>query len=426
MAFYRFLTLLLWPVFGLIVLFRCVAGKADSARAGEYYGWASLPRPGGRLVWVHAASVGEAQAALQLIVDLKKRYGRAHVLVTTGTRTSAALMEKRLPEGAFHQYAPLDHPVWVGRFMRHWRPDVALWIESELWPNMLMGVFRCGVPAFLVNARMSARSAVRWRRVPWLIAPLVSGFRAVFAQTAAAAAAYRALGAGDVRMAGNIKYGAAPLGYDAEALGAVEAAFSGRPVWVFASTHVGEEALACRVHVALEARYPDLLTVIVPRHPGRRQEIEAVCVRAGVSFCLRGDERMCPSAGDGVYVVDTLGELGLFYRACPVAVIGRSFSDDGGGGHNPIEAAQLGAAVLTGPCVQYQQEIFDAMVSVGAVEGVADEAALVFMLDALLGDERRLQELCQRGAVFVEGQAQVLSRLEADLFAIIDDLFEGE
>lgn len=451
LGLYRAATALGAPLLRLLLALRARRGKEDPARMAERRGYPSRARPEGGLVWLHAASVGEAQSALILIDTLARKFPGTRLLVTTGTVTSAALMQKRLPEGAFHQFLPLDSPAWVGRFLDHWAPSCALWMESELWPNMLGEIRRRGIPAALVNARLSPRSARRWARAGGAAAEILSAFSVCLAQSEEDAVALRRLGARNVQVMENLKYAAAPLPCDAAALAQLRRAVGVaereqghrpqqgqevalRPLWLYASTHAGEEALACRIHTALKAEIPDLLTIIVPRHPARGPEILEICRSFGLTARRRGaaadvrkgDDRaesganegtpVLPESGDDLYIADTLGELGLFYRLAPVACIGRSFSADGGGGHNPIEAARLGCAVLHGPWVQNLEKIYAEMETQGAAIRLADAEALRTTLRRLLmqgGDLGAVQEAARAFAERKAGAAEgVLTRLE--------------
>lgn len=408
LTIYRSLTRACRPLLERLLQFRMGRGKEDSARLPERMGRASRPRPPGKLVWIHAASVGEAQSALILIDALGRQSAAMNVLVTTGTVTSASLMERRLPPFAFHQYAPIDHPAWVSGFLDHWKPDLALWMESELWPNILLEMKRRGTPCVLVNARLSNKSFRNWRLARHAAAQIVSCFKLILAQTQKDADYYRALGARKVIVSENIKYSATPLPHEALALSALKLAVGERRAWVYASTHAGEEALACRVHKALKEKIPDLLTIIVPRHPQRREEIAGVCFENQLKFTLRSHNAALPVAHDDIYVADTLGELGLFYTLCDVAFIGRSFSDDGGGGHNPVEAAQLGCAVMTGPNNQFQRQLYDDMRSDGAVVEVRSEQEFTTALGILLTDPQALTAAKERTGNFVARKAHVI------------------
>ncbi len=403
---YKFLMLFSTIPLELALKIRQNAGKEPLERISERKGHPSQPRPEGPLIWVHAASVGEAQSALVLIRNLLNNHPAWAVMITTGTLTSAQMLEKTLPDRAFHQFFPLDHPKWVARFLDHWRPDVCLWMESELWPNMLMEINARNIPAALVNARLSERSFRNWKQLGDTAARLLRAFSVILAQTPDDQARFRSLGGVHVMMTDNLKYSAAPLPFDTKDLAALQNATAGRPLWLYASTHKGEEALACRVHKVLSQVLPDILTIVVPRHPARRDEIVSTCTAAGLPHVLRGENKQLPDSHTAVYIADTMGELGLFYTLSPLALIGRSFSDDGGGGHNPIEPAQLGCAVLYGPHVQFQQALYGAMKAEGAAFQVFDQETLTKTVLNLLKDKDALKECRKKAQDFAALRAE--------------------
>ena len=321
---YRYMTARSERLLNNILERRLARGKEIAERIQEKRGVAALPRPDGSLLWLHAASVGEAQSALILINTVLAEYEKLQVLVTTGTRTSAEYLSSRLPKRCMHQFYPLDHPKWVRRFLDHWRPDVVIWMESELWPNMILELKDRSIPAVMMNASMSEKSYRRWRWAAKDIKKMLSAFTLICAQDAQIAVKYKSLGASNVVTCGNLKYSAAPLGSDEAALNALRLAVHGRPIWVYASTHDGEEALACEVHNIVKAAYPDLLTILVPRHPERGPAIQDLCEQAGLDTVRRRDIHRLPDIDTDIYVADTMGELGVFYRLSPIAVIGRS------------------------------------------------------------------------------------------------------
>lgn len=390
-------------------------GKEDAARFGERLGRAGEPRPAGALLWLHGASVGESLSALPLIEALRRQRPDLHVLVTSGTVTSAAILRERLPAGVIHQFFPVDRPLWVRRFLDHWRPDLVLWLESELWPNMLCEIRARRIPAALLNARISENSSRRWARwAPNSIRWLLATFDKCLAQSEADGWRYRRLGAGDVSCVGNLKAAAAPLPADDQALATLRADIGTRPLWLAASTHAGEEALAAAVHRRL-AR-PGLLTVIVPRHAGRGAEIAAELRGAGFRVARRAAGEP-PTAHCDIYLADTMGELGLFYRLAPIAFIGKSLI--GQGGQNPLEAARLGCAVLFGPHMGNFAEAAAALVEAGGAVTVADEAALAQAVGALLddGEARRRQGSAARA--FAEAEAGTVPRVLAAIAPLL-------
>ncbi len=416
---YRGLTIAAAPLIGLYLRTRRAAGKEDPARFGERLGRASAARPPGPLVWVHAASVGEATSVLPLIERVLDRRDDAHALATTGTVTSARLMATRLPERSFHQYVPVDLLDSVRRFLDHWRPDLALWTESEFWPNLLAETQARGVPCVLVNGRMSDASFARWRRLRGLIAPLLSGFALCLAQDEREAERLRALGAKTVRAAGNLKSAAAALPADESALGRLEAATAGRPVVVAASTHPGEEAIAGAVHRALKPDHPELLTVIVPRHPERGEAVAAELGAAGLTVAVRSRDEPIEPATD-VYLADTLGELGLFYRVAEVAFVGGSLAPHGG--HNPLEPARLGCAVIYGPHMFNFASFAEAFAKAGAATVVTGADDFAKTVAALLDDATLRRARATAAREVAQAEAKVLDEVEAEIAPYIDAL----
>ncbi|MGE5517231.1 MAG: 3-deoxy-D-manno-octulosonic acid transferase [Bacteroidota bacterium] len=399
---YRTLTVLGGPLIGLYLKRRMARGKEDPDRFAERLGRPGLPRPDGRLVWLHAASVGESLSLLPLVERLAARPGW-HVLMTTGTVTSAKLMAERLPAGVLHQFVPVDRPAYVRSFLDHWRPDLVLWAESDFWPNMLDSIRRRAVPLVLVQGRVSPGSFAGWQRARGFIGRVLSAFTLCLGQTPEDSRRLEALGAKNVQTLGNLKMAAQPLPADEAELARLRTAVAGRPLWLAASTHAGEEAAAARVHAALAGRIPGLLTVIAPRHPQRGAEIAAELAAMGCSVSLRS----AGAAPDGdIYVADTMGELGLFYRLAPVVFIGKSLV--GQGGQNPFEPARLGAAVLFGPHMENFPEMAPAMIAAAAATLVADEAALVEAVAALLTDASALQRQRAAATAWADGEAGVL------------------
>jgi len=417
---YKFFTAISGPILLLLLKMRLNAGKEDAARLQERQGRSIQKRPTGQLIWIHAASVGEAQSALILIEQLNNDNPSLHFLITSGTVTSANLMQKRLPKNATHQFYPLDHPKWVKDFLNHWQPNLALWMESELWPNMLANLKVQKIPAILVNARLSDRSFKRWKLAPCSIKKILSTFDLILAQTNLDTDRYQKLGHLNTKTSGNIKYSASLLPVAQQDLEDLSKSLGNRKNWLYASTHDGEEELACRVHIDLKENHPDLLTIIVPRHPERRDEIEKTCKVMGLKTKRRSDQKYLPDSDTDIYIADTLGELGLFYRLSPIAMIGRSFSRDGGGGHNPIEAGQLNCAVLTGPNVQYQKEIFTNMSAVDAVSQVNSEDALLEKLDNFLSDQDALHHAASNALNYTKSKKTIVDNVINDIQLILN------
>ena len=321
LALYTGLTWALAPAVRLYLRRRVAAGKEDAARIEERFGRPSRARPDGPLVWVHGASVGEANSMLPLVDRLIASDPKLHVLMTTGTVASARLLANRLPARAIHQFVPVDLPFAVKGFLEHWRPDLVLWTESEFWPNLLTRISEVGAPLILVNGRVSKRSFAGWRRMRPLIRQILRGFSLCLAQGPEDERHLRDLGGGLVRSAGNLKFAVPALPADAGDLDALDKALGGRPRWLAASTHPGEETMAAEAHRAMASAHPGLLTMIVPRHATRGPEIAQDLRTAGFRVALRSAGEM-PGTDVEIFVADTMGELGLWYRLAPIALVG--------------------------------------------------------------------------------------------------------
>ena len=410
LGLYRGVGRLAPPVARLVLLRRRADGKEHPERFRERTGLPRRDRPDGALIWLHAASVGEAQSALPLIRRLLTRIPHAHVMVTSGTVTSAKLMDERLPERAFHQFAPIDCTAWVQRFLNHYRPDLALWVESELWPALLTETEQRSIPAVLLNGRLSERSFRRWRRFPGVARRLVRVFDPVMAQSEIDAERFRRLGAARVEVPGNLKMAAAPLPTDAAAVAEVGQATGGRALWLAASTHPGEETAVAEAHRAVRRRFADSLLILVPRHPERGPAMADDLRRAGHSVGLRsaGDE---PDRERDIYLADTLGELGLFYSVAPVAFVGGSLVPHGG--QNLIEPAQIGCAILHGPHVDNFAGAAGILREAGASETVDSADALATAVRRLLADPAECRERAMRAAGAVKNCAGILDRTMA-------------
>jgi 3-deoxy-D-manno-octulosonic-acid transferase len=381
------------PGLRLLLHARVRRGKEIAARLPERRGIDPTPRPAGRLLWLHAASVGETVSVFPVLTALAQQAPDASVLLTTGTLTSARLLAQRLPElglerRVLHRFAPLDVPSWVARFLDHWQPDAAGFVESELWPNFVAACRMRRVPVMLLNARLSERSFARWRRVRGPARELLGGFARIEAQSEADAARLRELGGRAVTVPGNLKFSAPPLPCDPAELERLRQMLRGRPVWLAASTHPGEEAIVLGVHRALAEAHPGLLTIIAPRHPERGGQV-AEAARLLFSSAEEGALAQ-RSAGQGpvqggVWLADTLGELGLLYRLSRIAFIGRSLLAPGGG-QNPLEPARLGCAIAVGPHTANFTDVLRVLEEAGAVERVADAASLAAWVSDMLRD----------------------------------------
>ncbi len=402
---YRAGLTLLEPAAAGLLAWRHRRGLEEQARLPERRGYPGRDRPAGSLVWMHGASVGETLSLVPLVERLTQR--GFPVLVTSGTRTSAALMTRRLPPGAIHQFIPLDVPRYMRRFLDHWRPDLALLAESEIWPNAVIELEARQVPLILVNGRMSERSFRRWRRWPAAIGSLLARFSLCLAQSAADAERFASLGAPRVAVTGNLKFDAAPPPADPHAVAQLSGLLAGRPVWLAASTHPGEEEAVAVAHEALLERFPHLLTILVPRHPDRGADIADLVRSAGLTTALRSRGDL-PDRAVQVYIADTVGETGLFFRIAPVVFVGGSLVPHGG--QNPIEPAKLGAAILHGPHVHNFEDVYAVIDDARGALMVKDSAALARAVSELLANTALTRDMARAAVEAVQALGGAVDR----------------
>ena len=425
LSLYRMLANRLQPVAKPFLDRRTRRGKEDPARRRERYGEAGRKRPDGQLVWVHAASVGETIAILPLLQRLRDR--GLEVLLTTGTVTSAAIAERRLAAGATHQYVPLDIPDYIERFLDHWRPGLALFVESELWPGVMAALAGRDVPLVLVNGRLSARSFARWRRAGPFARALMSRIDLCLAQSADDGHRFGALGAPAVTVCGNMKFDAAAPAVDQGALKELQQAIADRPVFVAASTHPGEEeiVLAALDGIGAGGGCADnrLLTIIVPRHPERGSQIAEAAKAQDFQVSLRSAGEPVGKATQ-IYIADTIGEMGLWFRLAAITFLGGSLIRHGG--QNPIEPAKLDVPIVHGPHIGNFADVYSALKDAKAAVPVADRAALAAALTRLLADGAERQRLAREAHACVERFTGALDRTLAALQPFLDRLEQTE
>jgi 3-deoxy-D-manno-octulosonic-acid transferase len=409
---WRLATRLLTPLAPLLLRQRAARGKEDWARLNERLGIAGLPRPQGRLIWLHGASVGESLSALPLI---EKLIDSASELVTSGTVTSAAMMSQRLPQGALHQFVPLDTPGAVARFLDHWKPDAGLFIESDLWPNLIRAAHARGVKLALVNARISAASAERWMWARRTAHVLLSAFDMVLAQDEEIARRFRDLGGKNVEAVGSLKADAPPLEVDEDALAAMRQAIDGRPVLLAAQTHPGEDETILPAHDLLRAQFPDLLTILIPRHTARGEDLEMLC--GARSFARRSAGGRITSQ-TAIYIADTMGEMGLFYRLAPFCFLGGTLVPLGG--HNPLEPAALQCALLAGPHTKSAPTAYDAIFAAQGFGKVTSSAEIAREAARLLSDPVAAKAAGEAAAQGATKLAGAVDRTVAHLKQMLD------
>ncbi|MBN9241453.1 MAG: lipid IV(A) 3-deoxy-D-manno-octulosonic acid transferase [Mesorhizobium sp.] len=402
---YRFFGAAAYPLIGPYVAWRTAKGKEDRARSRERYGFASKERPDGPLIWVHAASIGEMIAVVPLVESILDT--GVNIVLTTGTVTSAKVADERLGESVIHQYVPLDLKPAVSRFLDHWRPDLAVIAESEIWPMTILELGARRVPQVLVNGRLSDRSFASWKKRPSLAEALFENLAHVIAQSEVDGDRFRALGARPVTVSGNLKVDTPPPPVDEKALAALQKQIGARPTWAAVSTHDGEELIAAEVHVTLRHRHPGLLTIVVPRHPDRAEALLAAFDGMELKVARRSKgERI--EADTDILLGDTVGEMGLYLRLTEIAFVGRSLTSEGG--QNPLEPAMLETAVLAGRNVQNFRESYQKLLDSGGAKLVRDRNMLAGAVNFLLSNEAARHDMIAAGAATVEEMRGALAR----------------
>lgn len=394
---------LAYPFIGSYVSWRARSGKEDRARRRERYGKTRIERPEGPLVWIHAASVGET-LAVQALINRLLGFG-IEIVLTTGTVTSARVVEQRFGDRVIHQYVPLDLRPAVRRFLDHWKPELAIIAESEIWPMTILELGARRVPQVLVNGRLSDRSFKSWSKRHNLAEALFENLALVVAQSDVDGERFRLLGARPVIVSGNLKVDTPPPPVDDIELATLRRQIGRRPCWAAVSTHDGEEDIAAWVHRRLKPRHPSLLTIIVPRHPERADEICASLTEQGLSYARRSDgDQVDP--GTDILVGDTIGDMGLYLRLSEIVFVGRSLA--GKGGQNPLEPAMLNSAILSGRDIQNFRDSYQRLTASGGAKFVRDRETLAGAVNFLLTNEAARRQMMAASFETVEAMRGAL------------------
>lgn len=411
----------LMPFAGMFLRWRAFKGKEERSRIQERYGFASINASHRICIWVHAASIGETRAVLPLIAQLVEM--RFEVVFTTITVSAAQIAAIELPKGATHQYAPLDLKPYVNRFLKHWQPSMAIFVESELWPTTMTKLRHRNIPQVLVNARMSTHSYNRWKRFGAVSHALFENISLSIAQSKEDAERYTDLGVHSVINAGNLKFDAYLPDVDVSHLAKLQTAIGDRPVWLAASTHEREELIVAKAHVLLKRKFPNLLTIIAPRHPHRVQAITNELQPLKVKISKRSEGAL-PSADDDIYIADTIGELGLLYRLAPCSLIGGSLIPHGG--QNPIEPARLGSAIIHGPNVDNFANVFDAISKQGGCLRVINSEELVVGVASLLKNAEKAEDMTSAARLALDEFSGAIERTHTALLPYLNPLIVTE
>jgi len=403
-----------FPIIELILLLRVKKNKEDFGRLNERRGISILKRPEGELIWVHASSVGESMAALSLIERLVSSENERNVLVTTGTLTSAQLMMDKLPDRAFHQFTPIDRPAFVKRFFKHWKPDLLLIMESEFWPVQINTAKKFEIPIIAVNARLSEKSFLRWRIATSLSSTIFEDLSLVISTNKEQGSRFSKLGAKNVVVSGNLKRSAPKLNVDLNVTRVLSEQIGNRPVWLAASTHIGEDRPVMEVTNRLLDRFPNLLTIVAPRHPNRGKDIAELGSKMGLKVARRscGEEIVRETQ---LYIADTLGEMGLFFHISDTVFVAGSLVPVGG--HNPIEPAHFDCAIIFGNLMSKNREVADEMLSESAAITVHDDKELFNALAHLLSEPEESNRLAQNAKEYANNGYKVLESVSKSITA---------
>jgi 3-deoxy-D-manno-octulosonic-acid transferase len=403
---YSVLTSACRPLVPLFLRTRLLRGKEDPARIQERLGIATRPRPPGKLAWMHGASIGESLSLLPCMEEFVSR--GFHIVLTSGSVSSARVLVERLPAGSFHQFLPLDIFAYALRFLDYWRPEIVLIAESEIWPNLFHAIKQRNIPLASVNARLSEKSFVRWSKAPKAAAEVFGLIDLCLAQTREDAERFAGLGTRNVRVAGNLKFDASPPPANPAELTDLTTRIGARPVWAALSTHAGEEEIVADAHAALRSQFPTLLTILTPRHPRRSDAIARMLARKGLRVARHSQKAILGNDTE-IYLADTLGETGLIYRVSMLAFIGRSLAVKGG--QNPIEAAKLNCAILHGPHVGAFREVYAALDAGEGAFLVKDGKTLIKGVRWLLSDAQALRRTARNAAHIAEEHSGATARV---------------
>lgn len=416
---------LLLPLWPLIIAVRLSKHKEDPARWPERWGIYLLSNPpsveGLGPVWLHAASVGEWRSLQPLLQAFWHADEKQHFIITTQTSSAAQMLASTNDPRLLHLYAPWDHPLTVAAFLRHIQPRAAIFVESEIWPHLLSAIQNRKIPAFLLNAQLSEKAAKRWQPLRGWLQKLLGCFQTILTPSDAETARLKQLGIRQAQSGISLKYAASPLTCDIADLFAWRQQLKDRPIWLAASTHAGEEEIILATHQKLKNQFPDLITVIAPRHPERCKEIVGQFNDSNV--LLASDVANPPLGGgskfaqDHIYIIDRLGELGLWFRLCPITFMGGSLVPIGG--HNLIEPAQLGCAILHGPHMQSCQDVVDLLHTAHAAQPIRDADELAQTVSQLLQTPEMAKAMGDRALNTVATKQQAAHAMIADITHIV-------
>ncbi|WP_316354212.1 lipid IV(A) 3-deoxy-D-manno-octulosonic acid transferase [Candidatus Trichorickettsia mobilis] len=399
---YNTLTILLMPVYIVVLIIRIFKQKEIISRIFERFAFSDQQRPVGKLIWVHAASVGESIAAMTLVNAINS-ISSHNFLVTSGTVSSAKILASKLPTNAIHQFLPFDNIILIRKFFKHWRPDLGIIVESELWPCLINeGSKSCKL--LWVNARISDYSFQKWQNFSGFFQFIIAKFSDIIVQSSIDFKKFQALGASNnIINLGNIKFANEKPAVDQQQYAKITEHLQGKKIIVAGSTHFEDEQVILPLVHQLKAQFPDCYLIIVLRHPERKNEVVKFCQNLNLSVSVRS-ETLLPSLASDLYIVDSFGELGLFYSIADIVFVGGSFKQ---GGHNPIEPAHFGKIIIFGPDMSNCQIIANEMIDSQAAVQISRQEELLNRLQYYL--EHEVQAPKNNTTTFIQKHQQILA-----------------
>ena len=414
---YKLITIIIRPFLFLFFIYRLLKNKEEFGKYYERRGLSLKVKPDGKIIWIHAASVGETLSTLPLIKKLKELSPEINIVITTSTKTSKEIIIEKNMDRVFHQYVPWDNKNFCINFLNNWKPDIAVFLESEIWPNLLYETKRKKIPISLINARITNKTYRRWLKFPKTISYLLSFFSIIIAQDNLSKDKLQNLGAKNIFVYGNLKNDSEKLSYNAESFKKYNNYFEQKDIIVVASTHRGEESNIVNAFKSLIKELPDLFLVLAPRHPDRRNEITSLLKKQGFSseeYLLRSEGK---SLNDNIkiFILDTIGELGYFYEKSSVVVLGGAFGEFGG--HNPLEPARFNNAIFSGPNFFNFKDEYDQLLNVGGVKIISDISDL-----HIIREKKDIKEMAKNSKIYADNIGGIAEKISVKLIGILNEI----
>lgn len=414
---YKLITIIIRPFLFLFFIYRLLKNKEEFGKYYERRGLSLKVKPDGKIIWIHAASVGETLSTLPLIKKLKELSPEINIVITTSTKTSKEIIIEKNMDRVFHQYVPWDNKNFCINFLNNWKPDIAVFLESEIWPNLLYETKRKKIPISLINARITNKTYRRWLKFPKTISYLLSFFSIIIAQDNLSKDKLQNLGAKNIFVYGNLKNDSEKLSYNAESFKKYNNYFEQKDIIVVASTHRGEESNIVNAFKSLIKELPDLFLVLAPRHPDRRNEITSLLKKQGFSseeYLLRSEGK---SLNDNIkiFILDTIGELGYFYEKSSVVVLGGAFGEFGG--HNPLEPARFNNAIFSGPNFFNFKDEYDQLLNVGGVKIISDISDL-----HIIKEKKDIKEMAKNSKIYADNIGGIAEKISVKLIGLLNEI----